>query len=50
VERSTIAGALMIEPFLSASLAEGTRVFVQHYSAIAPRFVIAAYFARSGLR
>jgi NitT/TauT family transport system substrate-binding protein len=45
--RGTIAGALMIEPFLSASLAGGSRVLAYHYSAIAPRFVIAAYFARS---
>jgi NitT/TauT family transport system substrate-binding protein len=45
--RGTVAGALMIEPYLSASLAQGGRVLVKHYSAVAPRFIIAAYFARS---
>jgi NitT/TauT family transport system substrate-binding protein len=45
--RGRIAAAIMIEPFLSAGLAESTRVLAQLYSAIAPRFMIAAYFARS---
>jgi NitT/TauT family transport system substrate-binding protein len=45
--RGTIAGALMIEPFLSAGLAAGARVLEHPYSAIAPRFIIAAYFART---
>ena len=47
VSRGTVAAAVMIEPYLSAAIAQGARVLVQHYSSVAPRFVIAAYFARS---
>jgi NitT/TauT family transport system substrate-binding protein len=48
VQRGTIDGAILIEPYLSAALAAGNvRVLAQHYSAIAPRFMIGAYFARS---
>lgn len=45
--RGRVAAAIMIEPFLSAGLAESTRLLARHYTAIAPRFMIAAYFARS---
>jgi NitT/TauT family transport system substrate-binding protein len=47
VARGTVAAAIMIEPYLSAALAQGARVLAQHYTAVAPRFVIGAYFARS---
>lgn len=43
--RGTVPAAIMIEPFLSAALAGPNRVLAQHYTAIAPRFLIAAYFA-----
>ena len=45
--RGRVAAAVMIEPFLSMGLAEGTKLLARHYTAIAPRFMIAAYFART---
>ncbi len=46
--RGTTAAALMIEPFLSRGLANGTTRLMAHvYTAIAPTFMIAAYFARA---
>lgn len=45
--RGLVAASLTLEPYLSASLADRTRILAEPYTAIAPRFLIAAYFARS---
>lgn len=46
--RGTVAAALLLEPFLSKAFANGTiRLLAHVYSAIAPNFMIAAYFARA---
>jgi NitT/TauT family transport system substrate-binding protein len=44
VARGTIDAGLVIEPFLSAALANGSRVLALPYTAVAPHFIIAAYF------
>jgi NitT/TauT family transport system substrate-binding protein len=46
LSRGTVAAAFMIEPFLSASMNEN-RILGLPYSAIADRFLIAAYFTTS---
>jgi NitT/TauT family transport system substrate-binding protein len=43
--RGTVVAAHIIEPFLSAALAAGNRILAVPYTAIGPRFMIAAYFA-----
>ena len=45
--RGTIDAGLLVEPFLSSALADGNRVLAYTYSAIAPRFLIAAYYTLS---
>lgn len=46
--RGTVSAALLIEPFLSKGFADGSiRLLAHVYSAIAPNFMIAAYFARA---
>jgi NitT/TauT family transport system substrate-binding protein len=46
LDRGTISAAIMLEPFLSASLAQNTRILSKIYSAVAPQFLINAYYAR----
>jgi NitT/TauT family transport system substrate-binding protein len=45
--RGVIDAAILIEPFLNQGLSGPNRILGLHYSAIAPRFMIAAYFASS---
>jgi NitT/TauT family transport system substrate-binding protein len=46
--RGTVSAALLLEPFLSKAFVNGTiRLLAHVYSAIAPNFMIAAYFARA---
>lgn len=42
--RGTIDAAIVIEPYLSSALASDDRVLALPYTAIAPHFIIAAYF------
>lgn len=43
--RGRVQAAVVVEPFLSAALANGFRVLSYPYTAIAPSFMIGAYFA-----
>jgi len=47
LNRGTVAAAIMLEPYLSAGLTQSTRVLALPYTAIAPRFLINAYYARA---
>lgn len=47
LNRGTVAAAIMHEPFISAEVAQGGRIFARVYSAIAPHFMIAGYYTRS---
>jgi NitT/TauT family transport system substrate-binding protein len=47
IVRGTVDAGVIIEPFYSIAVAAGAvRVLAFHYDAIAPRFMIGAYFAR----
>lgn len=47
LNRGTVAAAIMHEPFISAEVAQGGRIFARVYSAIAPHFMIAGYYTRT---
>jgi NitT/TauT family transport system substrate-binding protein len=47
LERGTVAGAMLSEPFLTAATTTSARIFAKAYDAIANRVMLAGWFARA---